>query len=160
MRRKAHHPHRVLNKPSSLPLMLAASLALAACTGSDDDGPAAVDFDTLSLAPSVACTLQGLGATRLTADAAVTVLDVSTGRTGPGTNDREYCLVKTRVGDNVNIWVALPTSQWNGRLRSEGNGVYAGASQLVVPTDSVRQGFVGVKTDTGHAGAARGPLPD
>jgi pimeloyl-ACP methyl ester carboxylesterase len=29
----------------------------------------------------------------------------------------------------------------------------------VVPTDSVRQGFVGVKTDTGHPGTDRGPLP-
>ena len=88
------------------------------------------------------------------------ILDVSTGSTGTGSSDRAYCLVKARVGANVNIWVALPSANWNGRLRAEGNGVYAGASQLVVPDDSVRQGFVGVKTDTGHAGTAKGPLPD
>ena len=35
--------------------------------------------------------------------------------------------------------------------------MYAGASQLVVPVDSVKQGFVGVKTDTGHAGTAKPP---
>jgi len=137
---------------------LIAASALAACGGSD--GEALIDFDTLSIQPTATCSMAGIGATALTADAPVTILEVTTGSTGSSSTDRPYCLVKTRVGTNVNIWVALPTGQWNGRLRSEGNGVYAGASQLVVPVDSVKQGFVGVKTDTGHAGTARGPLPD
>ena len=132
---------------------LAASLTLAACGGSDD----AENFDQLSIAPTAACSMTGIGAASITADAPVTILEVSTATTGSTSSDRAYCLVKTRVGSNVNIWVALPTSAWNGRLRSEGNGVYAGASQLVVPVDSVKQGFVGVKTDTGHAGTAKPP---
>lgn len=133
---------------------------LAACGGDSDDGAAEIDFDSLSIQPGTACTMTGIGATALTADAAVSILEVSSGSTGGGSGDRAYCLVKTRVGDNVNIWVALPSADWNGRLRAEGNGVFGGASQLVVPADSVRQGFVGVKTDTGHAGTAIGPFPD
>lgn len=142
------------------PIHLVAPLALAVLAGCGDGDGGEPDFDNLSFSPTTACSMQGIGAARVSADAPVTILEVSTGRTGSGAADRDYCLVKTRVGDNVNIWVALPSAQWNGRLRSEGNGVYAGASQLVVPVDSVRQGFVGVKTDTGHAGTAKGPLPD
>ena len=85
--------------------------------------------------------MAGIGAARLTADATVTILEVSSATAGPAATDRAYCLVKTRVGDNVNIWVALPSADWNGRLRAEGNGVFGGASQLVVPVDSVRQGL-------------------
>ena len=154
---KTHHPplHDLRTQGLSI---AAASLVLASCSGSDD--PESVNFDALAFQPTTACSMTGVGAATITADATVTILEVSTGSTGTGSSDREYCLVKTRVGDNVNIWVALPNSQWNGRLRAEGNGVYAGASQLIVPVDSVRQGFVGVKTDTGHAGTAKGPLPD
>jgi hypothetical protein len=44
----------------------------------------------------------------------------------------------------------MPTGpNWNGRFRSEGGGGYAGS--VGVATDSVRQGFVGVQTDTGHS---------
>ncbi|WP_341890704.1 tannase/feruloyl esterase family alpha/beta hydrolase [Variovorax sp. YR752] len=142
---------------------LAVALPLfSGCGGGGGGGSSSstVDFDTLSVQPAAACTMAGVGAATLTADAAVNILEVSTGSTGSASSDRDYCLVKARVGANVNIWVALPSANWNGRLRAEGNGVYAGASQLVVPDDSVRQGFVGVKTDTGHAGTAKGPLPD
>lgn len=96
--------------------------------------------------------MAGIGATRLSADAPVTILDVSEGNTGSGPRDRGYCLVKLKVDAAVNIWVALPSSDWNGRFRAEGNGVYAGDSQLGVAADSVRQGFVGARTDTGHTG--------
>ena len=152
--------HRHQRRLACLTAIAASASLVAACGGSDEESPAPVDFDRLSIQPSAACTMAGIGAANLTADATVTILDVSSGSTGPAATDRAYCLVKTRVGDNVNIWVALPSADWNGRLRAEGNGVFGGASQLVVPVDSVRQGFVGVKTDTGHAGTARGPLPD
>lgn len=157
---KAFEPGRHL-RPLRLSAAFAAVCALVACGGGSSVSEAvATDFDSLSLQPTTTCSMAGIGATQLTADAPVTILEVTTGTTGTGSTDRSYCLVKSRVGSNVNIWVALPTGQWNGRLRSEGNGVYAGASQLVVPVDSVKQGFVGVKTDTGHAGTAKGPLPD
>ena len=93
--------------------------------------------------------MAGIGATKLTADAAVTILDAATGTTGSGPTDKPYCLVKVKVDPAVNIWVAMPTSAWNGRFRSEGGGVYAGS--VGVAADSVRQGFVGVQTDTGHS---------
>jgi hypothetical protein len=93
--------------------------------------------------------MAGIGATTLTADAAVTILDVSTGTTGSTATDKPYCLVKVKVDPQVNIWVAMPTSAWNGRFRSEGGGVYAGS--VGVAADSVKQGFVGVQTDTGHS---------
>lgn len=135
-----------------------AAMLLAACGGGGDGGgnqPASpapgVDFDNISINPTGTCDMAGIGATTLSADAPVTVLAVSTGTTGAAATDREYCLVRVRVDTAVNIWVSLPTSNWNGRFRAEGNGVYAGT--VGVTNDSVRQGFVGVQTDTGHAGS-------
>jgi hypothetical protein len=105
--------------------------------------------DNLSIDPTGTCSMTGIGATTLTADAAVTILDAAVGTTGTGARDKPYCLVKVMVDTAINIWVAMPTSGWNGRFRSEGGGVYAGS--VGVANDSVRQGFVGVTTDTGHA---------
>jgi len=137
----------------TLSAIAAATLALSACGGSDDDpNPVATlptVADNLSVNPTGTCSMAGIGATKLTADAAVTILDVSTGTTGSTATDKPYCLVKVKVDPQVNIWVALPTSAWNGRFRSEGGGVYAGS--VGVAADSVKQGFVGVQTDTGHS---------
>ncbi|WP_372659095.1 tannase/feruloyl esterase family alpha/beta hydrolase [Hydrogenophaga sp.] len=135
----------------------AAAMLLSACGGGGDAPPvveASPNFDNIAINPTVACTMAGIGATALSADAPVTILDVSTGSTGSGATDRAYCLVKVKVDPQVNIWVSLPSADWNGRFRAEGNGVYAGDSQLGVATDSVRQGFVGTKTDTGHTGSS------
>jgi pimeloyl-ACP methyl ester carboxylesterase len=146
--------------PRHAVLACAATLALlSACGG---DGSVAIEDpnqvaelpavpDGLAIDPSAECTPAGIGATVLTADAPVTILDVSTGTTGAGPADKPYCLVKVKVDPAVNIWVALPTAAWNGRFRSEGGGVYAGT--VGVAADSIRQGFVGVQTDTGHAGS-------
>ena len=139
---------------TALALTVAALLAACGGGGGDDDSPGPLPAvpDGLALAPTTACSMAGIGATRLSADAPVTILDVSEGNTGSGPRDRGYCLVKLKVDAAVNIWVALPSSDWNGRFRAEGNGVYAGDSQLGVAADSVRQGFVGARTDTGHTG--------
>jgi hypothetical protein len=159
-----HNEETFLNERTQLPPLprrscaagAVAALLLAACGGGGDGGsaaappPAGPDFDNISINPTTTCDMAGIGAAALSADAPVTVLEVATGTTGAGATDREYCLVKVKVDTAVNIWVSLPTTSWNGRFRAEGNGVYAGASQLGVATDSVRQGFVGVKTDTGH----------
>ncbi|MCJ0762156.1 tannase/feruloyl esterase family alpha/beta hydrolase [Variovorax terrae] len=102
--------------------------------------------DNLAIAPKLDCTMAGIGATQISADAPASILSVSTG-TASGT---AYCLVKLKVDPAVNIWVTLPSSNWNGRFRAEGNGVYAGGTPAVA-SDSVRQGFVGVTTDTGHS---------
>lgn len=142
-----------------------AVLTLSGCgnsgstTSSSDSNPNAVATlstvaDNLSINPTPACSMTGIGATKLTADAAVTILDAATGTTGSGARDKPYCLVKVKVDTAINIWVAMPTSGWNGRFRSEGGGGYAGS--VGVATDSVRQGFVGVQTDTGHVASAGG----
>lgn len=146
--------------PRRAALACATTLALlSACGGGDgariDDPSQVAELpavpDGLSVDPSAECTMGGIGATALTADAPVTILEVTTGTTGAGPNDKPYCLVKVKVDPAVNIWVAMPTAAWNGRFRSEGGGVYAGV--VGVAADSVRQGFVGVQTDTGHAGS-------
>jgi pimeloyl-ACP methyl ester carboxylesterase len=133
-----------------------ATLALASCgggSGNTDIVPVApMPAQDIALNPTVPCSMQGIGAAALSADAPVTVLDVSTGTTGSTASDKPYCLVKVKVDPQVNIWVSLPASAWNGRFRAEGNGVYAGDSQLGPAVDSVLQGFVGTKTDTGHTG--------
>lgn len=113
--------------------------------------------DNLSINPSATCSMAGIGATKLTADDAVTILDAATGTTGTGATDRPYCLVKVKVAQAINIWVAMPTSAWNGRFRSEGGGVYVGS--VSVAADSVKQGFVGVTTDTGHTSSIPPPFP-
>ena len=143
------------------PLAALVAVALAGCGGGDGGGSGGGALgvqqlppvaESIALDPTTDCTMQGIGAAQLQADAAVTILDVSSGNTG-GTANKPYCLVKVRVDPQVNIWVSLPSSAWNGRFRAEGNGVYAGNSQLGAATDSVAQGFVGVKTDTGHTGS-------
>lgn len=163
------HPYRPPLRRSRIAAGATMALLLTACGGGGSDPVATIpavpavplDFDNFSVDPVKACTMAGIGATALSADAPVTILDVSTGSTGATASDRSYCLVKVKVDPQVNIWVSLPGSDWNGRFRAEGNGVYAGPSQLAAATDSVRQGFVGVKTDTGHADPdpAVWPLP-
>jgi len=118
------------------------------------DGPLAFVPDNVAIAPVGSCTTDWVGGLKLTADAAVTVMEVSMGSTGARTAtdaaqvDKQYCLVKVRVDPMVNIWVAMPMVNWNGRIRVEGGGGYSGV--LGVATDSVEQDFVGIKTDTGH----------
>ena len=116
--------------------------------------------DNVSISPVASCTMAGIGATKLFADAAVTILDVSTASTGAvtptdaGQVDKPYCLVKVRVAPQVNIWAAMPMMGWNGRIRAEGGGGYSGL--LAAATDSVQQDFVGLKTDTGHPSDSAG----
>ena len=160
---------RIAARNLALTGVTGALLALTACGGGDDSpapNPTPVATlqavpDNVSVDPTVACSMSGIGATPLTADttltgdiAAATILDVSTSTTGAGPSDKPYCLVKVKVDPQINIWVTLPTSAWNGRLRSEGGGGYAGS--VGVAADSVRQGFAGVQTDTGHPAAVGG----
>lgn len=143
---------------------------LAACGGSGgSDGGAGnpppssggPGIGDLAIAPAIPCTPEGIGSTALTTDDPpeknfkATILEVSTGTIPDAPVTSEYCLVKVKVDPAINIWVAMPSDgTWNGRFRSEGGGGYAG--QVAVATDSVKQGFVGVQTDTGHPSSAGG----
>jgi pimeloyl-ACP methyl ester carboxylesterase len=151
---------------------LLGTLATVIGCGTDDDGGEDSRAESLlpavpadvSIGPVLACSVAGIGATQLSADAPATIVEVSTGRTasgampgmggamgmGAGGIDKPYCLVKVRVDPQINIWVAMPTENWNGRLRAEGGGGYSGA--LSVAVDSVNRDFVGMRTDTGHPG--------
>lgn len=104
------------------------------------------------ISPVTTCDASGVGRIALSGDGAPVMIEsVSTESVGTGSTAVPYCLVKVLVPQAVHIWVALPSGDhWNGRLRSEGGGGYAGA--LVIPNDSVVNGYVGVTTDTGHVG--------
>jgi hypothetical protein len=98
----------------------------------------------------LACDNAGIGAAKLTADAPVIITSVSIESISSGGSAIPYCLVKVLVPQAINIWVGLPMNgKWNGRLQSEGNGGYAG--MIMVPTQSLADGYVGVRTDTGHS---------
>jgi feruloyl esterase len=55
------------------------------------------------------------------------------------------------AGDQVRIWIAIPTSNWNGRFLGTGGGGFAGGNQAGL-TQPVAQGFAAGATDTGHTG--------
>jgi len=48
------------------------------------------------------------------------------------------------------VW--LPLKEWNGKLRAQGNGGFAGTIYLEAMAETVRQGYATVGTDTGHVG--------
>jgi len=56
-------------------------------------------------------------------------------------------------GDRVRIWVAIPTSNWNGRFMGTGGGGFSGGSAGGV-TPPVAVGFAAGATDTGHEGGS------
>jgi feruloyl esterase len=57
------------------------------------------------------------------------------------------------VGDKVRIWVAIPTSNWNGRFLGNGGGGFSGGSAGAVNAP-VAAGYAAGATDTGHEGAS------
>jgi len=57
------------------------------------------------------------------------------------------------AGDKVRIWVAIPTTNWNGRFLGTGGGGFSGGSAAGV-NPPVAQGFAAGATDTGHRDAS------
>jgi feruloyl esterase len=57
------------------------------------------------------------------------------------------------AGDKVKIWIAIPTSNWNGRFQGTGGGGFLGGSAAGV-NQPVAQGFATGATDTGHDGGS------
>jgi hypothetical protein len=100
------------------------------------------------------CSIARLSAAGLTADAPVEVTTASI-ESLPDSGIR-YCLVRLRVGANVNLAAGLPLDgRWNGDLQAEGVGGYGGRANP--PIKSVARGFLGVQTDTGHPPGSRDP---
>jgi feruloyl esterase len=57
------------------------------------------------------------------------------------------------AGDQVRIWIAIPTSNWNGRFLGTGGGGFSGGSANNV-NRPVALGFAAGATDTGHTGGS------
>jgi feruloyl esterase len=57
------------------------------------------------------------------------------------------------AGDKVRIWIAIPTSNWNGRFLGTGGGGFSGGSPNNV-NRPVALGFSAGATDTGHTGGS------
>ena len=74
-----------------------AATALVGCGGNSGDNSLPVVSDNIAINPAMTCSMQGIGSTPLTADAPVSVLEVSSGTTGAGASDKAYCLVKVKV---------------------------------------------------------------
>lgn len=57
------------------------------------------------------------------------------------------------AGDKVRIWLAIPTTNWNGRFLGTGGGGFSGGSANGV-NGPAALGFAAGATDTGHTGGA------
>lgn len=57
------------------------------------------------------------------------------------------------AGDQVRIWVGIPTSDWNGRFLGTGGGGFSGGNAANV-NRPVAAGYASGATDTGHAGGS------
>src|SRR5215831_11112667 len=108
---------------------------------------------TAQIMPATSCDAAGIGAAAVAVDGpAASIVEVSAARATAGSASVTYCLVKVRVPEAINIWIALPMDgAWNGRLQSQGGGGYAGT--VAAATNAVLAGYVGITTDTGHTGS-------
>ena len=73
-------------------------------------------------------------------------------------NDAAVCRVKATTthapaGDEVRIWIAIPTSDWNGRFLGTGGGGFSGGNENGV-NQPVALGYAAGATDTGHEGGS------
>jgi feruloyl esterase len=57
------------------------------------------------------------------------------------------------AGDKVQIWVAIPMQNWNGRFQGTGGGGFSGGSAGGV-NGPLAQGYAAGATDTGHTGGS------
>ncbi len=57
------------------------------------------------------------------------------------------------AGDKIKIWLAIPTSNWNGRFLGMGGGGFSGGNATSV-NQPVSLGYASGATDTGHDGGS------
>jgi hypothetical protein len=62
-------------------------------------------------------------------------------------------ITRPPAADKIRIWVAIPTSDWNGRFVGTGGGGLVGGSAAGV-NQPVAQGFAAGATDAGHEGGS------
>ena len=73
-------------------------------------------------------------------------------------NNPNVCMVTAvtthpPAGDKVRIWVAIPTTNWNGRFLGNGGGGFSGGNAGAVNAPAAA-GYASGATDTGHEGAS------
>lgn len=61
-------------------------------------------------------------------------------------------IIKPTSDSSIAFEVWMPTSSWNGKFLSAGEGGYAGAVNYGGIADALRRGYAGGSTDTGHVG--------
>jgi feruloyl esterase len=70
----------------------------------------------------------------------------------------EFCRVaaalKPSSDSDIKVEFWLPTSNWNRKLQSVGNGGWAGVISYSALADAVRAGYASASTDTGHVGGS------
>ncbi len=68
----------------------------------------------------------------------------------------EFCRVrvtaKPSADSEIKIEVWMPVSEWNGKLRGQGNGGFAGEFNYADMGAAVGRGYATASTDTGHSG--------
>lgn len=62
-------------------------------------------------------------------------------------------VIKPAAGSDIGFEVWMPAKGWNGKFVGSGNGVFAGTIDFGGLAASIRAGFAGAATDTGHAAA-------
>ena len=70
----------------------------------------------------------------------------------------EFCRVaatlKPSSDSDIKVEFWLPTSNWNRKLQSVGNGGWAGVISYSALADAVKAGYASASTDTGHVGGS------
>lgn len=103
-----------------------------------------------------ALTKMALDHARVVEAAPAVASDLATLRVRDGASLPAFCrvqIVDTPSEDSeIHTEVWLPMTAWNGRLRAQGNGGFAGAIYYDAMGETVRQGYATVGTDTGHTG--------
>jgi feruloyl esterase len=70
----------------------------------------------------------------------------------------EFCRVaatlKPSSDSDIKVEFWLPTSNWNKKLQSVGNGGWAGVISYSALADAVKAGYASASTDTGHVGGS------
>jgi feruloyl esterase len=66
---------------------------------------------------------------------------------------RVEATLKPSSDSEIKVEVWLPSSGWNGKFQSVGNGGWAGVISYAALGEGIRRGYATASTDTGHTGA-------
>jgi feruloyl esterase len=130
-------------------------LCLGACGGGGDDAPAEPPAAT-----ALTCDPTALGAVKLDAAALTGASEVAAnafvapGASNPIANLPAFCRMQAKATPTtdslINFEVWVPTSGWNGKMVTTGNGGYSPAISYSDMAYAMRQGYAVVGGDTGH----------